>query len=69
MNKHLAEALQQLGMTQQQAADLFGINDRTLRRYLRDEYMTPKLITIVVSLMLHRRISHAAVRNILEKGK
>jgi transcriptional regulator with XRE-family HTH domain len=61
----LSEALQQLGMTQQQAADLFGIHVRTLRRYMYNEYPTPRLITLAVVLMLRAKLDYDQACSIL----
>lgn len=54
-----------LRITQQDAADLFGIHVRTLRRYVRGECPAPVLLAIAIKLMTHFKLTPGQVRSIV----
>ena len=56
-------ALDRLDLSQVQAARLFGVNDRTVRRWVLDERSIPVAVILLVRLMLNDRISVRDIEN------
>jgi hypothetical protein len=55
-------AIEKLGLSQVQAAKLFGANERTSRRWATGEHDIPVPVEIILRLMLRYRISPDEVR-------
>lgn len=48
----LNKAIDELGMSQVAAAEYFGINERTMRRYALGEYPVPRAIELQLKTLL-----------------
>lgn len=54
-------ALDRVGLTQVGAARLFGINERTSRRWANGELPVPRIIAIVLWLMLKFKVKPGSI--------
>jgi DNA-binding transcriptional regulator YiaG len=57
----LRKALDQMGLSQVRAACLFGVNDRTVRRWIKGDQPVPRLVEIVLWLMIKYKVKPAAI--------
>jgi hypothetical protein len=57
----LRRALDQMGLSQVGAACLFGVNDRTVRRWIKGDQPIPRLVEIVLWLMIKYKVKPAAI--------
>lgn len=61
-------ALNQLGLTQQQGAKLFGHNDRTMRRWIAGDVAVPHGVAILLQMLIDGTITVADVQHTAEKA-
>lgn len=61
-------ALAALNLSQVSAASLFGVNDRTSRRWAIGEQDVPQAVALCLRLMLAHSITPELARKMMEEG-
>ncbi len=61
-------AIEKLGMTRSAAAQLFGVNVTTARRWVGGEHPIPRSVEVALKLMLRYNLTPAGVETILKKA-
>ena len=59
------DALAALDLTQVGAADLFGVNERTARRWASGEQDIPQPVALALRLMVKHKVSVATAQKLL----
>lgn len=62
------ELLDRLGLSQVGAASLFGVNDRTARRWASGEQDIPQAVALALMLMARHKVKPAIAEKLLAYG-